>query len=195
MTPKKITLDIDYNYFLTQQYPDGSSCIKHQLDEQRDLREDDAFPTTVTKNNTEIRQIFFEPSQVNFDIIGYKLNMDVVTISAILQPPGNFIPIHRDTFFQINKRFPDDERTKVRANIFLEDWQPGHLIQYETDKGWKTADNWTQGQGIMWGSGTPHIGANVGLTNKYTLQVSGFLLDYPGNKEDTDFSANIFKNI
>lgn len=177
MTPKKTTLDIDFDYFLSQQYPAGSSCIKHQLDEQRDLRAGDAFPTTVSKHNTEIRQLFFEPSQVDFDIIGNKFNIDVVTISAILQPPGNFIPIHRDTFFQINKRFPNDTRTKVRANIFLEDWQPGHLIQYETDNGWKTADNWAQGEGIMWASDTPHIGANVGLTDKYTLQVSGFLLD------------------
>ena len=52
MIPKNITLDIDFNYFLTQQYPVGSSCIKHQLDEQRDLRESDAFPATVSKNNT-----------------------------------------------------------------------------------------------------------------------------------------------
>ncbi len=59
MTPKKITLDIDFDYFLSQQYPAGSSCIKHQLDEQRDLRAGDAFPTTVSKHNTEVRLLCF----------------------------------------------------------------------------------------------------------------------------------------
>ena len=35
--------------------------------------------------------------------------------------------------------------------------------------------NWKKGQGHMWDSEVLHIGANNGMQNKYTLQVSGFL--------------------
>ena len=177
MNPKNIHINVEDFTFTWRPYPEPKSCIKHQLDEQRDLRNDDAFPPTVTEHNTGIRQQFFDVDDVDFDYIGNQLGIDVVTVSAILQEPGNFIPIHRDTFYQINKRFPDDDRTKVRANVFLEDWQPGHLIQYEAKDGWKTIDNWKAGDGIMWSSNTPHIGANVGLNNKYTMQISGFLKD------------------
>lgn len=176
MEPKHIKINVDDYTFTWRAYPEAASCIKHQLDEQRDLRDGDAFPKTVTEKNTAIRQQFFDVDDIDFDYLGSQLNMEVVTVSVILQEPGNFIPVHRDTFFQINKRFPDDTRTKVRANIFLEDWNPGHLIQYESSEGWKTVDNWKAGEGIMWGSETPHIGANVGLTDKYTMQVSGFYL-------------------
>ena len=175
MEPKLINIDVSEFTLTYRSYPETSSCIKHQLDEQRDLRDSNAFPSTVTEKNTGIRQQFFDVGDVDFDYLGKVLGIDVVTVSAILQEPGNFIPIHRDTFYQINKRFPDDTRTTVRANIFLEDWEPGHLIQYETSNGWKTIDNWKAGDGIVWSSETPHIGANVGLTNKYTMQISGFL--------------------
>ena len=88
-----------------------------------------------------------------------------------MQPPGCVIPLHNDTFFQIKKRYPDRKETMVRANIFCENWKHGHFLQYNS-----TVDSiWKQGQGHMWDSQVLHIGANVGMENKYTLQVSGFL--------------------
>jgi len=86
--------------------------------------------------------------------------MEVITVSSILQPPGNTIALHRDTFFQINKRFPDDKRLKVRANIYLEDWKVGHMIQYQDINDlntWKTSDNWKAGEGYLWSSKPLHL--------------------------------------
>ena len=176
MLPKRVKIDdLNYDRFVHTSYPVGSSSIQHQLDEQRDLRNNDEFPASLTEHNTLIRQQFFDVDDIDFEYLGSQLGMDVITVSAILQEPGHVNPVHRDTFYQIGKRFPVDSRTKARANIFLEDWVPGHLIQYETHDGWVTVDNWKQGEGVMWTSETAHIGANAGLTNKYTLQVSGFL--------------------
>jgi len=97
--------------------------------------------------------------------------MEVVTVSSILQPPGGVIPLHRDMFYQINKKYPERKELKVRANIYLEDWKLGHFIQYDD----VVSTHWKQGQGFLWDSSILHIGANAGMENKYTLQVSGFL--------------------
>ena len=73
---------------------------------------------------------------------------------------------------EITKQFPDRTDLKVRANIYLEDWKLGHLIQYND-----IVDiNWKQGQGWTWDSSVLHLGANAGMQDKFTMQVSGFLL-------------------
>ena len=97
--------------------------------------------------------------------------MEVITVSSILQPPGCIIPWHRDTFFQINKRHPDRTEPKIRANVQLEDWKLGHFIQYDDT----VYTHWSTGDTLLWDSEVLHLGANAGMENKYTLQVSGFL--------------------
>ena len=99
--------------------------------------------------------------------------MEVITVSSICQPPGCIVPLHRDTFYQISKRHPERTELKVRANIYLEDWKLGQFIQYDDEISVK----WKSGQGYMWDSTHLHLSANAGMQNKYTLQVSGFLLE------------------
>jgi len=92
-----------------------------------------------------------------------------------LQPPGNTIPIHRDTFFQINKKYPNDPRLKVRANIYLQNWDVGHFLQYQDlEKNWHNSTHWNAGQGYIWDHNHLHLSANAGMRPKYTLQISGF---------------------
>jgi aspartyl/asparaginyl beta-hydroxylase (cupin superfamily) len=102
--------------------------------------------------------------------------MEIVTISTIKQPPGNIIPLHRDTFFQINQRFPDRKELKVRTNIYLEDYKIGQFLQYEMEDSYHNSTHWKQGDGYMWDSQHLHLSANAGLEDKYTLQISGFYL-------------------
>ncbi len=82
------------------------------------------------------------------------------------------IPLHRDTFYQINQRYPERAELKVRANIYLEDWKLGQFIQYDNE----ISTKWHAGDGFMWDSTHLHLSSNAGMQNKYTLQVSGFLL-------------------
>ena len=131
----------------------------------------DGFPKTYTYANTVIHQLWWDDTQVDFVDIGNQLGMEVVTVSSICQPPGCVIPLHRDTFFQINQRYPDRKELRVRANIYLEDWQLGHFIQYDDT----VSTHWQQGDGFLWDSEVLHLGANAGMQHKYTLQVSGFL--------------------
>jgi len=173
----KIKLRHDFSTFLNADYEKHKgSCISYQVREQEDIHKTfGGFPESYSEENTKIQQLWFDPIDVDFEELGNKLKIEPVTISTILQPPGNTITMHRDTFFKINKLFPDDKRKKVRANIYLEDWAPGHFINYQDHyKKWQTSTHWKAGDGFVWDSDHLHLSANAGLTPKYTLQISGF---------------------
>jgi hypothetical protein len=100
------------------------------------------------------------------------LGMEIITVSSILQPPGCIIPLHRDTFYQIGVRYPERTEVRARANIYLEDWKLGQFIQYNDE----VSTHWKAGDGFIWDSSVLHLSANAGMQNKYTLQISGFVL-------------------
>jgi hypothetical protein len=175
---KHIKLDYDFSVFLNADYSQHyGSCISYQRREQEDIHERvGGFPKSYHEDNTRIQQLWFDEGDVDYIELGNQLGMEVITVSSILQPPGNVITLHRDTFFQINKQYPDETRTKIRANIYLEDWAPGHLINYQDENfNWQTSTHWKQGDGFIWDSQHLHLSGNAGLVPKYTLQVSGFL--------------------
>ena len=171
-------LDLDFDLFLQADYTQHiGSCIKHQVYELTDIHEKfGGFPTTYCLENTIIHQLWWTPDQIDYAELGNKLNMEVVSVSSICQPPGCVIPLHRDTFFRIKEKFPNDTRLMVRANIYLEDYKVGQFIQYiDEQSNYQTSTNWRQGDGFLWDSEPLHLSANAGMQNKYTLQVSGFL--------------------
>ena len=170
-------LDYDLSVFLDADYTQHyGSCISYQVREQSDqLEKVGGFPKSYSEDNTRIQQLWFDDGEVDYKILGEQLGMEVITVSTILQPPGNTVTLHRDTFFQINKKYPDDKRTKVRANIYLQDWLPGHLIHYQDENyDWQSSTHWRAGDGFLWDSSHLHLSGNCGLKDKYTLQVSGF---------------------
>ena len=59
--------------------------------------------------------------------------------------------------------------------VFLEDWRSGHIMEVDDQQltGWKAGD-W-----VGWRYDTPHLAANLGTTDRYTLQITG-------TYEDTD---------
>lgn len=175
---KKVHLDFDFGALLTADYdPHMSSCIKHQVHELTDIHEKyGGFPASYVLANTKIFQVWWDSTQIDYQELGHKLGMEVITVSTIRQPPGAVVPFHRDTFFQITKKFPERTELKVRANIYLEDYKMGQFIQYELDNQFETSTNWKAGDGFIWDSEILHVSCNAGFQDKYTLQVSGFLL-------------------
>lgn len=175
---KEIKLDIDFDKLLTADYSQHyGSCISYQKREQEDIHDTvGGFPKSYHEDNTRIQQLWFDDGDIDYKELGEKLGMEVITVSTILQPPGNVVTLHRDTFFKIKNMYPEDTRTKVRANIYMQDWAPGHFINYQDkDKQWQTSTHWSQGDGFVWDSNHLHLSANAGLTPKFTMQVSGFL--------------------
>ena len=175
---KNVHLNHDFSMFLNADYSIHSgSCIKHQVHEINDIHEKfGGFPKTYGFGNTIIHQLWWTAEQIDYEELGHKLGIEVITVSSILQPPGCTVPYHRDTFYQINQRYPDRTDLKVRANIYLEDYKLGQFIQYvDEDEKILTSSDWSAGDGFIWDSKILHLSTNAGMQDKYTLQVSGFL--------------------
>jgi hypothetical protein len=176
---ENIKLDWDFDQFVSADYTiHQGSCINHQVHELKDIHERfGGFPASYCLQNTLIHQLWWTADQVDYQELGRQLNMEVITVSSILQPPGCVVPYHRDTFYQIGKRFPDRTDLKVRANIYLEDYHLGQFIQYvDSADQMHTSVGWSAGEGFLWDSSILHLSSNAGMQDKYTLQVSGFYL-------------------
>lgn len=177
---RAVELDLDASQFLDADYSTcATSCIKHQVHELTDIHDDyGGFPDTYCFENTRIDQLWWDREQVDYQDLGRQLSIEVVSVSTIRQPPGCVIPLHRDMFHKISSQYPDRRELKVRANIFLGAYAMGQFLQYIDEKqDFVTITNWRPNTGFMWDSDVLHVTANGGFDYKYTLQVSGFLLD------------------
>ena len=173
MYNQEVKFNYNFKKFIDCDYPDTSTCVKHQVHELEDIHNEfGGFPKTYVFENTIIQQRWWQKDEINFDEIGHALGMQAVTISTIKQPPGQVVPWHRDTFFLLKKEFPDKSQP-VRALIMLEDWKIGHFVQHSDN----VFTHWRAGDGYIWDEDILHLGANAGMQDKYTMQVSGFLND------------------
>ena len=86
---------------------------------------------------------------------------------------GTVMPVHSDLYKRYIELFDlqGKEQTIRRALILLEDWKSGHYLEV---MGSPVVD-WTAGTVIEWTYDTPHMAANIGLENRYTLQITGHL--------------------
>jgi hypothetical protein len=84
---------------------------------------------------------------------------------------GTVLPTHSDTYKKYIELFDlkGCESTIHRAVIFLEDWAPGHYAEYVG----QPHVHWIAGATVEWTYDTPHMAANLGLTPRYTLQITG----------------------
>ena len=170
---KEVKIDFDSSFIYDIEWEKFEhNCLGHQQVELKDIHDKvGGFPASLTHHNTMFYQKFFEREEIDFDDLGEQVGVEPVSVSMIKQPPGMTNPMHRDTFYQINKKFPDDERLKVRANIQLLDWKAGHFLQFNAT----VVTHWIANTGYMWDSTVLHLAANAGLEDRYSLQVSGFL--------------------
>jgi hypothetical protein len=84
---------------------------------------------------------------------------------------GTILPTHSDLYLKYINLFDlnGQEHTIRRAVVFLEDWKSGHYFEAVDSP----MVNWRAGQVIEWNYDTPHMAANIGLKNRYTLQITG----------------------
>ena len=86
---------------------------------------------------------------------------------------GTVLPTHGDLYLRyIDLYNLQGQETKIRrAVVFLNDWEPGHYSEIMD----QPFVNWTAGSTLEWSYDTPHMAANVGLTPRYTLQITGHI--------------------
>jgi len=84
--------------------------------------------------------------------------------------PGDIAPMHIDQYPYYNNLYNvHDDNEIVRVLIFLQDWKNGHYLEIEDI----SITNWKAGEWVAWELNTPHMAANIGLVDRYTLQLTG----------------------
>jgi hypothetical protein len=86
---------------------------------------------------------------------------------------GTVMPVHSDVYKRYIELFKlQGKETRIRrALVLLEDWRPGHYLEV----GGKPYVNWTAGDTVEWAYDEPHSAANIGLEDRYTLQITGWV--------------------
>ena len=84
---------------------------------------------------------------------------------------GTVMPVHQDLYKKYIERFElhGQEQSVCRALVLLEDWKPGHYLEVQGIP----YVGWQAGQVVEWTYDTPHMAANIGLEDRYTLQITG----------------------
>lgn len=103
----------------------------------------------------------------HFKDLGWK---DIGT-SYYRMDTGSVLPTHSDLYIKYIELFnlQGQEHTINRAVVFLEDWQPGHYAEYLNS----SYADWKAGATVEWRYDELHMAANMGLTPRYTLQITG----------------------
>ena len=84
--------------------------------------------------------------------------------------PGTTLPNHSDTYARFREIYNIKDPSKIfRAVVFLENWQSGHYFEVNEDP----VVEWAAGETVIWQYDTKHLAANIGNTDRYTLQITG----------------------
>lgn len=82
---------------------------------------------------------------------------------------GSVLPEHRDTYKKYRKLFDCDLNNIIRIIVFVNNWESGHYFEIDQTP----ITNWKQGDYVWWRGDVNHMAANLGLTPRFTLQVTG----------------------
>lgn len=84
---------------------------------------------------------------------------------------GDIMPTHVDHFRRYCEVFNTKRENVWRAIVFLDDWKSGHYFEIENT----AVCNYKKGDYVIWSSDTPHAASNIGIDDRYTLQITGTL--------------------
>lgn len=78
------------------------------------------------------------------------------------------MPTHSDHYQTYMRVFDVDFKDCVRILVMLEDWKPGHYLEVDGEG----IVNWKAGDYVCWEGATPHAASNIGIEDRYTLQIT-----------------------
>ena len=86
---------------------------------------------------------------------------------------GTVMPVHSDLYKRYIELFDlqGQEKSIRRALLLLEDWKSGHYLEVNG----KPYVSWRAGDTVEWEYDAPHSAANIGLEDRYTLQITGHI--------------------
>jgi len=132
------------------------------------------YANQFTGNMCDMRSAQPSWNQRFIDIFAGQGWKDIGT-SYYMMTTGTVLPTHQDRYLKYVSLFSlqGHEHAIRRAIVFLEDWQPGHYAEYED----KSFVNWRAGDVVEWAYDASHMAANLGVSPRYTLQITGHIND------------------
>jgi hypothetical protein len=84
---------------------------------------------------------------------------------------GDIMPPHVDHFRRYCEVFNVERNDVWRGLVFLDDWKPGHYFEIDGIP----IMEYKKGDYMLWSADTPHAASNIGVADRYTLQITGTL--------------------
>lgn len=83
---------------------------------------------------------------------------------------GDILPVHQDHYITYQRVFDIKDTKQIwRSIVFMENWSSGHYFEIDG----KPFTKWCAGDYVAWNYDVPHMAANIGLTPRYTMQITG----------------------
>lgn len=101
-------------------------------------------------------------------------NYKNLTFTFYKMPPLTIMPEHVDHYKRYRELFNAPYDSIVRILIMLEDWKPGHYLEIAGEG----IVNWSAGDFFIWEAGVPHAASNIGVDDRYTLQITGTKIEW-----------------
>jgi hypothetical protein len=110
-----------------------------------------------------------------FNMLGQASGLWNPQIMFLEQPPGKFVPWHRDSYnnYRRNHAKVSDDTEVIRYLVQLNDWQWGHYVSVGND----VIHQYKMGDIHCWPEGIYHCTGNAGLWPRYCLTITGCVTD------------------
>jgi len=130
------------------------------------------YHTKITGDLCDMRHRLPPWSQKFIDIYT-EMGWKDIGLAFYRMPTGTVMPVHGDLYKRYIELFnlQGKEKTIRRALVLLEDWKPGHYLEVI---GYPYVD-WRAGTTVEWTYDAPHSAANIGLEDRYSLQITGHI--------------------
>lgn len=178
---KLCTLDIDHDAIVNFAERTRSKATRKWyhprpfLDDHSNRQMINANWIGYNEHNTQETNWGLEPThndELN-DLVGVenfkKLEIDPenVLVRLLEYKPGNMLPLHSDGMEGFRRLY--GKENPRRFFVAVSNWDWGHVLQVHDNiiSHWKTGDAWEIKPGVF------HCSANFGITNKYTLTITG----------------------
>tara|TARA_B100000795_G_scaffold114994_1_gene85383 strand:- start:9027 stop:9689 length:663 start_codon:yes stop_codon:yes gene_type:complete len=158
---QKINTDEHKNYFISHHESDDPHYNK---------RTQEFIDNGYVHGTNEFYQVFCHQFSDIFEKFKKASGLINAVSSFLIQPAGNVIGWHQDTFVTFRKKHKESELLIYRYMMMVEDSQPGHYFS----AGNQTISSWKQGDIFYWEPNMFHCGANAGIQRKITLNITGF---------------------
>ena len=161
---EKIYSEEHKNYFISRH----ESNDPHYNNRTQEFIDNGYIPDT-----NEFYQVFCDQFPEVFGKFKKVSGLTNAVSSFLIQPAGNVIGWHQDTFVTFRNKHKQNKLPIYRYMMMVEDSQPGHYFS----AGSQTIFNWKQGDIFYWQPDMYHCGANAGIQRKITLNITGFADD------------------